>query len=360
MFILCSKPYITSITYLFKRALTTTPDIAAMSNPDMDAFLPPSHPPPFLDVQQLHYLSEQGHLPIQLPTSLANSYKELATAASTFFDQQKDEKVSRYPPSQGTELGYYVIPSEKEYLTLRHTTSQKPSNLEELAQKTWQQTATLMHRIIGDISYGLDIEPTAWDPLVKGCLNMPTAEDPTSPTLLRMFRYYPKCGVADKHTDGGLLTLCVGAKKGLQVWRKNQSSGDEPVQGEWIDAEGPTLLIGSILRGLSSNRVTAGLHRVIANDEGRESLVFALRPITVSELDLTGFGGSGTVDMREFWKLLQKMRVNVNAVGKVREKQRAELAVRKRALMGHEIAENAEEMQRGLSDAQEGYVHGQG
>ena len=327
---------------------------AAMSDQDIDGVLPPPYPPPLLESWQLQYLCEEGHLPLKLPPSLAKSYNELAVASSAFFDQSEESKVSRYPPAQGTELGYYVVPSEKEYLTLRHTTSPNLSKLEDLARETWQQTATLMHRVIGDISNALDIDPIAWDPLVKGCLNMPTHADPTSPTLLRMFRYFPKCGVADKHTDGGLLTLCVGAQKGLQVWQKTHNSSGEPVQGEWIDADGPTLLIGSVLKGLCSNRVAAGLHRVVANDEGRESLVFALRPIMVSELDLTRFGGSGTVNMREFWRLLQKIRVNVNAVGEVREKQRAEMAERKRT------GDDGEERPRGFPDGQGNLMHGQG
>lgn len=282
-------------------------------------YAPPSQPPPLLSQQQLAILVEQGHLSLTLPPQLAKLYDDLSASASTFFNQAEDVKALQYPPSQGTESGYYTVPGEKEYLTLRH--GRTVSALDKVAEDTWSRTAVLLHRILIDLSNTLGIAPTAWDPILQASLSIPTSVQKASPTVLRMFRYAPKCGTAAVHKDTGLLTLCDGRTPGLQVWQRGTSDGSDK-DGEWVDVKGPTVLVGESLRILSSNRVPAGAHRVVAVPEGRESIVFALRPSTDCILALEPFGGEGTVAMDEFWRAINASKFNINAKKDIMEKQK--------------------------------------
>ena len=278
---------------------------------------PPPHPPPILTDPQLLTLAHQGHLSITLPPSLAISYAELSTAASTFFDQPSAIKKSAYPASQGTELGYNHIDGEKEYISLR-CVAVPGTHLDQLSKKVWQQTAALLHRILGDLSNALNIDQDAWAPIVNECLSMPIDLHESLPTLLRIFRYFPESGEAARHTDLGLLTLCVGSDRGLQVLDTSRK--------QWVDAEGPTILIGQTLRALAQNRLRAGVHRVVGNAKGRSSIVFAFRASTRHEIDLAVFGGEGTVYMSEMWKRIRASNWNVNAPQDVRERQKVSLA----------------------------------
>ena len=303
-------------------------------------FEPPAGPPPVLAPEQLAHLMEQGHLPLTLSPHLSALHASLSTAARDFFAQPAPTKESQYPPSQGTELGYYHVPDEKEYLTLRHRISPagEPSQrLESLAAKAWSAIAALLYRVLADLSRALGVPLGAWELILDGCLTLPASEGETTPSLLRLFRYEPESGVAVQHRDNGILTLCVGEQKGLQVWQRAEgaSTGDsagqdgegdgvKPAKGEWKDAVGPTLLAGYALYYLSAGRVRAGNHRVVANPEGRSSIVFALRPSTRHWVDLSPFGGEGAWDMGLIWKRISEGRVNVNAQKELREKKARE------------------------------------
>ena len=72
---------------------------------------------------------------------------------------------------------------------------------------------------------------------------------------------------------------------------------------------------------LSSGRFNAGDHRVVGNPEGRDSLVFALRPSLRHQIDLTAFGGQGTVSMQDLWDRITSGKVNVNAHKHIREQK---------------------------------------
>ena len=294
-----------------------------MPDNDNSFYKPPSYPPPLLTESQLCTLSCQGHLSLHLPSELTDLITELSRVAIDFFTQSTEIKTTTYPPSHGTELGYYNIPSEKEYLTLRCSRNDVDSKLERLAASTWISIASLLHRVLVGMSHMLGICPEAWNSLLDGCLVMPDSIAQMSPTLLRIFQYQPNSGTADRHTDSGLLTLCIGSEPGLQVWQKsiNEEGSD---RGQWVDVEGPTILIGRTLRLLSSNRVTAGLHRVVGNPTGRGSIVFALRPSTRHELDLSQFGGWGLVTVSDLWSAISRSRVNVNAMKHIRDKQKIE------------------------------------
>lgn len=309
-----------------------------------ETYEPSPLPPPLLSHDQLQELSHQGHIPIALPPRLQNVLTELHNASQSFFKHDRESKQKAHPNTQGTELGYYHVEDEKEYLTLRHAV--RANDLEEdvarscqdvdlAARQLWRQTAALMHRAIMDISNYTSIEPASWRPVLDGCLEMPADLGHTTPTLLRLFRYEPNEGVAGEHTDNGLLTLCVGAEKGLQVWRKPppqytpsmeeaQGSGTPSAtakKGHWEDVQGPTLLAGTFLRILTTGRVTAGKHRVVSNPIGRTSIVFALRPSIRHHLDLTPFGGEGTWDLKRLWERILSERVNVNANAALRKEQ---------------------------------------
>ncbi|KAI9808408.1 MAG: hypothetical protein M1827_007467 [Pycnora praestabilis] len=285
-------------------------------------FAPPSNPPPLLTDSQVLAFAQQGHLPVQLSPLLTNLYNALSVDSATFFDQPLDTKIARYPAADRTELGYNSVEDEKEYLSLRCRTSVDPDPIETVAAEVWQATAAMLHRVLGDLARAMDITHEAWDPMLDGCLSMPPSAKESTPTLLRIFRYLPDSGTADKHTDTGLLTLCVGTGRGLQVL---QTTGDDR-NGQWLDAEGPTLLAGKALQVLSGNRVRAGVHRVVGNPAGRSSAVFPLRPsLRNKEIDLALFGGQGTLNVPEMWSKIKSSRYNVNAAKGVREEQKQSL-----------------------------------
>ncbi|KAK4989759.1 hypothetical protein LTR66_006980 [Elasticomyces elasticus] len=273
-------------------------------------YSPPSQPPPLLTGEQVGRLIEQGHLELALPSHLQNCISALASSGTTFFKQSRRTKAALYPSSHGTESGYYNVDGEKEFLTLRCAPSNPPSDLERQAKIVWSLAATYLYRILCDVSAALDISNDVWSPLLDGCRSMPEGSnlDTTIPTVLRIFHYEPDQGTAAPHTDIGLLTLCTGDGPSLQVW--NRGGGSE---GEWVDVATPTLLVGDTLRLLSSTRCVSGLHRVVGNPWGRESIVFALRPSLRHEIDLGLLGGSGSVGSAELYTTIRDRKSNVNA-----------------------------------------------
>lgn len=309
--------------------------------PEEPEHTPPNRPPPLLTLTQIERLILQGHLPIRLPSSLTDSLRALQDAQLEFFAQPDSIKSLLYPAGNGTELGYYNIPLEKEYLTLRHLPAAVSQNhaqaqtLEYFIAEVWHCVSVLLLRVLADVSAALGIPFDAWTAHLPSTAP-PSQLDASEPTLLRLFRYERGEGTAAPHTDNGLLTLCVGGGRGLQVW---QDLGTKPdrnagVQGEWCDAEGPTVLVGDVLRVLSSNRARAGRHRVIGTENGRSSIVFAMRPTLGGVVDLTMFGGEGAVAMRDLWHRITAKKINVNAQKELREEQKRRLGKRKTAEAG--------------------------
>ncbi|CAK7273198.1 hypothetical protein SEPCBS119000_005527 [Sporothrix epigloea] len=177
-------------------------------------------------------------------------------------------------------------------------------------------------------------------------------DDPS--TLLRLFRYEPGGGGAEQHRDLGLLTLCVCWGKGLQVRPRRPpqpvaGSGESLPPVPWLDAPRVTVMTGDALHVLSSYRIPSAQHRVVvdakdaahaaapdtdtANEprgsdsvptESRRSIVFALRPTTVGDIDLAAFGGSGSIEARELFYNIRRLRVNINANKETRAAMRAE------------------------------------
>ncbi|KAL8777973.1 MAG: hypothetical protein Q9213_007625 [Squamulea squamosa] len=291
-----------------------------------EIFHAPANPPPLLNAEQVLHLAQTGYLPLSPPPALEICLQDLLKFDREFFIQSTFCKESQFPTAEGTELGYYHVENEKEYLTFRHQYhSEAAGKLSHAASKFWSTAASLLHRILSDVSSALDIPFSVWDPLLDGCLSMPVSKTETTPTLLRLFDYHPGAGAAEKHTDTGLLTLCIGTAPGLQVWTSSNSA-IQP-EGTWKDVgTQPTVLVGKTLQWLSAGRVRAGLHRVVPNAQGRQSVVFALRPsLRHPKLDLEPFGEPSVVDLVDVWKETRGSVFNVNAQTKIREEQKRQL-----------------------------------
>ncbi|KAL8721640.1 MAG: hypothetical protein Q9225_001729, partial [Loekoesia sp. 1 TL-2023] len=227
-----------------------------------EEFAPPPHPPPLLDDDQIYQLAQTGSLPLDIPAPLRACTEDLFKLSSQFFSQPQSSKETQYPSAKGTELGYYHIPQEKEYLTFRHQTS-PATPLSLTASKFWSLASSLLHRILCSLSLSLSIPLSAWTPLLNGCLSMSPSQQETTPTLLRLFNYFPNRGAAEQHTDTGLLTLCIGTAPGLQVRSPSPSEANC-----WLDVSTrPTVFIGKTLQWLSAGRLIAGPHRVVANPD---------------------------------------------------------------------------------------------
>ena len=284
---------------------------------DNDDYLPPPGPPPVLTIEQLRHLCRYGWLSYGLPTALDERLARLFRSGSNFFDQDIEQKQWLYPASRGTECGYYGVEGEKEYLTLRRHVHDN-IELETEAAQAWRAIAQLLHGVLADLSRVEGLNPSIWDSMVDGSLSYPDQytdlEDVI--TLMRIFRYFPTNGVADPHTDLGLLTLCVGGGTGLEV----RDTVHSPAA--WRPAARATILVGETLRKLSNGVIRAGMHRVVGNPEGRGSIVFALRPNLNGHIDLSSFGGEGVVATRKFYMDIKGAKYNINAKHELRDKQR--------------------------------------
>jgi hypothetical protein len=257
-------------------------------------------------------------------SSLQSSIDSLFPLLPPFFSEPADTKTKAYPRKNGTEFGYYTIEGEKEYLTLR--CRRHRSELEEAAAKLWREAGEMMKRILCDIAMGLELDPRIWERLLEGTLELPSSEkEMSSGTLLRLFRYEADSGFAGVHTDLGLLTLCVGSQKGLQVLDRQllEQGGLE----RWVDVEAAQIcvLVGQTVRALTEDRIRAGVHRVVATEKERNSVVFALRHSWRNDIDMAEFGGEGFVEARKLWEALKIGVVNVNAPKQLRDKQQKEL-----------------------------------
>ena len=287
-------------------------------------FLPPAGPPPLLSHDQLFDLTRQGWLRVSLPDTLLEDITALTKQSNSLFDKPHDEKRQLYPARQGTEYGYYAVENEKEYVTFRCRVH-ADSALEDAARRVWHGAAKFLYRILCDLARAENLTPAMWDDLLDGCLTVPESTEQMTPTLLRTFRYYPGSGFADKHTDLGLLTLCVGTDRGLQV---QDISGEEAT---YIDANGPVVLVASYLAVLSNGAIRPAAHRVVETARGRSSIVFALRPSLKHPIDLSNFGGEGTIHAKDLWEEIQSRTVNINAAKNIRDFQRQRQSNRQRA-----------------------------
>lgn len=285
---------------------------------------PPDYPPPLLLTSELLHLAQQGHLKLQLASHLQARYEELFVEADRFFAQDDGTKAALYPQAtagSSSNSGYARVENEKEFLTIRHRTASLSSEstivgLEQISAEIWHDTATLLHRVLVDLARATpaltatNSPDDLWDPILEGSLDLPPDAGTARlvPTTLRLFRYEPGSGTSDAHTDVGLLTLCVCAEPGLQVYTTADGG-----QGRWVDAGHATLLVGRTLRTLTGNRIRSGLHRVVATPGGRRSIVFALRPSLQSTVDMERLGGCPGVTVRDIWVEAGKGRFDVNA-----------------------------------------------
>ncbi|KAL8715415.1 MAG: hypothetical protein Q9220_000749 [cf. Caloplaca sp. 1 TL-2023] len=337
---------------------------------EVPIYAPPPHPPPLLSPPEIHDLAIYGFLRLSsLPPTLTSAHQDLLDRSSTFFNQETSAKEHQFPAAEGTELGYYLVEHEKEYVTLRcHNDVEPPATtttadtnqnfristtveLQQASAHFWKLAAKLLHRILCDLSTALCIPLDAWNSLLDGCLAMPEGRVEMTPSLLRLFRYEPRKGGAERHTDTGLLTLCIGTAAGLQVWTPPPPSSDGEVprslsaeDGTWEDVGNtPTVLVGKTLQWLSANRVRGGVHRVVPHEKGRQSIVLALRPsLRHPRLDLTPFGEPQVVDLGEVWRRIRASVFNVNAKVGVREGQKVKLGIKTAEVGKREDSEESE------------------
>lgn len=304
---------------------------------------PPAGPPPLLSDEQLVSLARQGWLCVDLPEALSRTLKVLFNDSGKFLKLTSQVKTRLYPKKLGTEFGYYPVENEKEYVTFRchvhggpkevlgidpltaaSTGAPAGAQLENNVAWAWREAAQYLFRILCDISRASDLDFSVWDNILDGTLTMPGGEEEMTHTLMRLFRYFPSTGFAGQHSDLGLLTLCVASGQGLQALDRVGSTRDTPA---WVDAPvGPDkamVLIGETLRALSSNTVNTGVHRVVGNPEGRNSIVFALRHSNRHDIDFGLFGGEGVMTAQELWKSVQVGKININSVKELLDKQRA-------------------------------------
>lgn len=255
-------------------------------------------------------------MPFTLPPQLEQHYSKTFEAANRFFLQDNDIKSTLYPNPDGKpEVGYTNIAREKQYLTLR-CAAHPDTELENHIRDAWRDTGMLLLRVLVDLAYALGLAnpDEVWDLALDGCLTLPQSEEAAGITIFRVFE--PLSGVAEPHVDIGLLTLCVCEGDGLQV---QHLTAEGPV---WKPVEGPTLLVGSALQRLTGNKVRPGRHRVVANPDGRSSIILALRPSLRHEIDLRIYGGGISASPKEFWEAHIGALYNINAPADERERQK--------------------------------------
>ena len=314
-------------------------------------------PAPGSDDHALHFLAEEGYLPLALADhpGMIEAYTNLFAQSNKYFDLPADsEQKTRYQAVNGpaaSEEGYSKIPGEKCILTTR-TSNRCPATVHDQLKIAWDLTGTLMQNIMTGIANTLDIKPDAFQPFIQPCSTLTTTK---TPTQLRMFRYDRPQGEgaeptvnAEKHKDLGLLSLVIGHSPGLQVL--------DTTTNAWISIEEPpsispdttarsngltaTLLGGETLNFLSRNTYKAGVHRVVCappspenknNDPYRFSIVFTLRPAAVPlftkdfESEITGVFGEGErlegQSCNVLFDRIMRTHWNINAQKDVREKQ---------------------------------------
>ena len=257
--------------------------------------------------------------------TLRHALEALLRTLPDFFSGDSATKTFDYPARQGTEFGYYVVPEEKEYLTLRCHVHAR-SSLEDGAARVWNAAGRVFERVLKDLATGLQLKPDIWDDLVDETARIPEKwEEVNSATLLRLFRYVAGKGVSEVHTDLGLLTICFGDQKGLQLLdrRRVEQGGEE----RWTDVEPGdiVLLVGQTVRGLTGGVVRAGVHRVVASGNVRHSVVFAMRHSWKNQIDLGRFGGEGSIQPKLLFEALGIGVLNINAQNERRAKQRVQL-----------------------------------
>ena len=304
------------------------------------------------DDHALHFLAEEGYLPLALADhpGMVEAYSNLFDHAHKFFDLPSDSvEKTAYQAVSGpaaSEEGYSKILGEKSILTTR-TSDRCPKILHDQLVVAWGLTGTFMQNITTAIANTLGLKPDVFEAFVTPCA---TLTETKTPTQLRMFRYdRPQDGEptvnAEKHKDLGLLSLVIGHSPGLQVLDSSASNWisieEQPAVSPDTTARSggltATLLGGETLAFLSRNNYKAGVHRVlcapasVANDPYRFSIVFTLRPAVAPlytkhfESPITGeFEANERVDGANSSVLFQNImrsHWNINAAKDVREKQ---------------------------------------
>ena len=212
--------------------------------------------------------------------------------------------------------GFNAVPEEKEYVTFKYR-----SNLESMFENSvgdaWEKGTRLLHRILCDLASFHGYDPRVWDPFVKDTFSLPRDESSMTDTdtFMRVFQYYPG-GVAEQHTDLGLLTLCVGTDSCLEVVEHR------PDASHWIAPQHCLVLVGRMASILLDKKVRPGRHRVVSSPQGRKSCVLALRPCPTAQMNMHTSDGQETISAREWYAKTSATRYNINAKKDLRKEQR--------------------------------------
>ena len=320
-------------------------------------------PEPGTDDHALHFLANEGYLPISLsdhPALLA-AYASLFEKASSFFAQPEDSpQKSKFLAKSGpaaSEEGYSKIHNEKSIATIK-IADNCPDELLDATKTAWKLSGDFVKAVSTAIAKTLYLDPAAFSTLVDPCLELPQSE--RTPTLLRMFRYDRPTGPdpivnAERHKDLGLLSLVIGHSPGLHVLSPSSNQWI-PIEEEFVLPPGTktrsrgltaTLLGGETLNFLTRGVYKAGLHGVVCmptpsgsddnknthrEERFRYSIVFTLRPAVAPvytkhfESDIVGtFADEERVDgtsSAELFGKIKKTHYNVNVAPEIREKQK--------------------------------------
>lgn len=149
---------------------------------DLEIFHPPPGPPPF------HHFREQGwrRLPL-LGMPEWSSIDDLFEASKAFFAMQDAYKKTKI--STHTEEGFYQVPGEKEFITLRDFTADGcPAELRAAAKKAWEDVFSLFSDTLAEIEAKLNVKKGALQRFADAS-DVRNGNERLGSSMLRCFRY---------------------------------------------------------------------------------------------------------------------------------------------------------------------------
>lgn len=149
---------------------------------ELELFHPPPEPPPS------HHFRTQGWRRLPLSgTPKWSAIDHLFRASKVFFDRQdtyKNTKISR-----NTEEGFYRVPGEKEYLTIRDFSEAScPEELRSAGRKAWKSVFSLFSQELEEIERKLSLKTGALSRYAEAS-DLRNGNEKLGASMLRCFRY---------------------------------------------------------------------------------------------------------------------------------------------------------------------------